>query len=384
MQPNTFVELHILQNFAPANLNRDDTNTPKTCDFGGHRRARISSQCIKRSIRTHPLFEQILEGNVGIRTKLLVRELKNNLLEKDFAESDLDAILPLFVGGAISGMDGDKTKVLFYLGRDEIGRLAGLVADNWGRLQEFIAGQADTADAKAKKKAAAEAKAFFSEITKDYQPGTKVADVAMFGRMLAEHPNYNAEAACQVAHAISTNRVNVEMDFFTAVDDLQPDEETGAGMMGTIEFNSSCFYRYAVIHLNQLLANMDQDSDLAKTSIEAFIRAAVAAIPTGKQNGFAAQNPPSFVMATVRRTGSPWSLANAFITPVYVGRQGNLVEKSIEVLARHWDELAKMYGADGLAAAPVCVLGEAQLHGLADGRVDSIDQLIAKVMETLQ
>jgi CRISPR system Cascade subunit CasC len=142
--------------------------------------------------------------------------------------------------------------------------------------------------------------------------GGMAVDLALFGRMLADLPNKNIDAACQVAHALSTNKVSMEFDFFTAVDDLSPEEETGAGMMGTVEFNSACFYRYANIDLKQLTGNLAGDSELAQKAVEAFLRAAVATIPTGKQNSMAAQNPPSLVFAVVRDKGL-WSLANAFV-----------------------------------------------------------------------
>jgi hypothetical protein len=75
------IEIHMIQNHSPSNLNRDDLGAPKTCLFGGVTRARISSQCLKRSIR-HPgnpddmhkrepgMFAKAMKGYIGLRTKL--------------------------------------------------------------------------------------------------------------------------------------------------------------------------------------------------------------------------------------------------------------------------------------------------------------------------
>ncbi len=172
----------------------------------------------------------------------------------------------------------------------------------------------------------------------------------------------------------------MEFDFYTAVDDLQPEAETGAGMMGTIEFNSACFYRYANIDCKQLKENLGGDTELAKKTIEAFIRASVNAIPTGKQNSFAAQNPPSVVFAVARKSGS-WSLANAFAKPVWVGENGDLIEESTVKLVDYWGKLAKAYGDKDIQAKPAYTLGTVELKGL--DAVDSLEQLISKVNQAV-
>ncbi len=148
------------------------------------------------------------------------------------------------------------------------------------------------------------------------------ADVAMFGRMLADLPEKNVDAACQVAHPISTHAVGRgEDDYFTAMDDLQPTGEPGASQIGTTEFNSACYYRYANINTEQLAENLNGNNALAKRAAQAFLQAFIRAIPTGKQNSFASPTPPSFVLAVVREYGG-CSLANAFETPVESVRDG--------------------------------------------------------------
>jgi len=191
----------------------------------------------------------------------------------------------------------------------------------------------------------------------------------------------NMDAACQVAHAISTHKVSMEFDFYTAVDDLNPKEETGAGMMGTVEFNSACYYRYANIDLEQLKMNLGNDEELARKTVEAFVRASASAIPTGKQNSFAAQNPPSFILAVLKRGGTPLSLANAFEKPVRPDREGGIVENSIKALDEYWTKLTKAYGWDRVEHIAIMVGDKPKLDNF---RSVAFEQLVEFVMGNLE
>jgi CRISPR system Cascade subunit CasC len=203
--------------------------------------------------------------------------------------------------------------------------------------------------------------------------------LALFGRMLADLPESNVDAACQVAHAISTHKVGVEFDFYTAVDDLLPTGETGAGMMGTVEFNSACFYRYANIDVKQLTKNLGDDAELTQATIEAFIRSMIHAIPTGKQNSMGAQNLPSFVLAVVRPSGF-WSLANAFVNPI---KSANIVNDSITKLDEYWGQLETMYGKEGITKTYVNLSGES-LSKLNGAGTASINDLVKTTLDALK
>jgi CRISPR system Cascade subunit CasC len=383
------IELHVIQNFAPSCLNRDDTNSPKDCDFGGFRRARISSQCLKRAIRTSPIFMESLKNNLGKRTKALILLLKDKLIEMGHTEKEIDLVVPLFVE-KYSGLDnGPKTKVLLYLGYDEITRMAKALDSRWEELvaavQNVVRSESDTSkEKKGKKEKNPMVDSFFSEIVAAATGATKAADIALFGRMVAEKPDENIDAACQVAHAFSTNRVNMEMDFFTAVDDVLK-EEQGAAMMGTIEFNSACFYRYSLIDFDQLINNLSGDTELALTTVEAFVRASIEAIPTGKQTSMAAQNSPSMVMMVIREKGAPRSLANAFVKPVFPGHgeTEDLVSGSIIIFDKYWGDLTRMYGEAGIKKAAICVLDDVKLQYLKAKQVDSVEAIIQSVKEVL-
>jgi CRISPR system Cascade subunit CasC len=176
----------------------------------------------------------------------------------------------------------------------------------------------------------------------------------------------------------------MEMDFFTAVDDLQKRDEAGASMMGFTGFDSACFYRYARVDWEQLVRNLDGDTALAQRTVEGFLRAAVQAVPSAKQNSFAAQNPPSLLLAVVRRDGMGWSLANAFEQPVRPRGDGGLVAASVERLDAYWGHLCKVYGTKDQVTVAAVVLGDdLQLDSLAQARVDSLEQWVHAVTETL-
>ena len=357
-----YLELHMIQNFAPANLNRDDTNNPKDCEFGGVRRARISSQCIKRAIRNAPAFAANTGVEIGQRTKRVVERLRKQIgVAKPAAE--VDAVLPALVAAFLSKMDkdGERTAVLLYLSASEIEGISNKLLENWTELAD-------------EKKRAAAVERLAKELIKEYKGRTSAPDIALFGRMLAEKPELNLDAACQVAHALSTHRVSMEMDFYTAVDDLNPDDTAGAGMMGFTGYNSACFYRYARLDWEQLVANLGGDTELAMRAVEAFLCAAVEAVPTGKQNTFAAHNPPSFLLAVVRNGGAAWSLANAFEKPVRPNGDAGLVAPSVKALDAYWGRLTEVYGQKSITRVAALALDAGlELPALKATQVPNLD-----------
>lgn len=332
-----FLEFHLIQNFAPSNLNRDDTGAPKDAIFGGQRRARISSQCFKRAVRLAAGEHELLpQANRGIRTKKLKMLLLERLVGRDVEEASAKIEVALAAAGLKLKDDG-KTEYLLFLGEGEVADFAALIEQHWDEL--LIGG-----DKKSKKDAKASLPAEIVKKAKKLLDGGKAVDVALFGRMLADLPSVNRDAACQVAHAISTHRVEREFDYFTAVDDKGDTDETGAGMIGQVEFNSATLYRYAVLDLRQLLKNLQGDMELTLSAVEAFTRALALAIPSGKQNSFAAHNSPDFVGLCLRHA-TPLSLANAFEKPVMPRAEQALTEQSVERLAAYESKLAAVYGA---------------------------------------
>ena len=336
-----FVELHLIQNFAPSNLNRDDTGSPKDAIFGGQRRARVSSQCFKRSIRLTAREQQLIAPeHQGVRTKKLKALLLQRLPARDPIEAAGKIESALGAAGLKLNDDG-TTQYLLFLGEAEIAGFAALIDQHWDELTVAPA----AGEKKGKKEAKASLPPELVKKAKALLDGGKAVDVALFGRMLADMPEVNQDAACQVAHAISTHRVEREFDYFTAMDDESRPEEAGAGMIGQIEFNSATLYRYAVIDAHKLLGNLQQDQVLTLAALGAFVQAMVRAIPTGKQNSFAAHNLPSFVGISLRHA-SPMNLVNAFEKPVAPRHDQALTDLSVVAMAKHEAQLASVYASD--------------------------------------
>lgn len=359
-----FVEIHMLQNFAPSNLNRDDTGAPKDCEFGGTRRARISSQCLKRAVRNEFNLKGLLSPeHLGTRTKRLHQRFVGRLVDAGRDEETASTVADNVIAALNLRYESNSklTQYLLFLGSDEIDRLAAFCQEHWDELKDE---KIETATRNA---------------IRALLDGGKAADVALFGRMLADLPNRNVDAASQVAHAISTNRVSMEFDFYTAVDDLRPEDTEGAGMLGTVEFNSACFYRYTNVDIDQLTENLSGDADLSQATLEAYLRALKDAVPTGKQNSMAAQNPPSFIMAVVRDAGL-WSLANAFVDPVYADGRGDLIASSQQKLDQYWGRLTSVYGDNDITSVAWVALDPQNIDALAPHQVDTFQQLVERTV----
>ena len=289
-----FMQLHLLTSYPPANLNRDDSGRPKTATMGGKLRGRISSQSLKRVWRTSELFKEQLAGHIGIRTKLMGKEIEKKLRDKGVDEKttrdQAEKIVNKF--GKLK-KDSSQLEQLAHFSPDEQQTIDSLV-------DEIVAG--NKVDDKK-----------FGGILQEKH---KAVDIAMFGRMLADTPKFNTEAAVQVAHAISPHTIELEDDFFTAVDDLNKHEEdAGAGHLGETEFIASLFYLYVCIDLKQLLDNLQGDIDLTNKALATLIECTATLSPTGKQNSFASRARASYIRCEVGNQ-QPRNLSVAFLKPV--------------------------------------------------------------------
>lgn len=319
MSKQMFVDVHVLQTVPPSCVNRDDTGSPKTAVYGGCTRARVSSQAWKRAMRV--VFPEIVgERLVGKRTKRIPE-----LLEEEIAA--IDASLPakklareaLKLAGVNVKEKDNKTDALFFISKEQLKAVAALAA-----------GGCKDKDA-------------FRQAMKEHPS----ADIALFGRMVASEPSLNTDAAAQVAHSISTHAVHNEYDYFTAVDDCAPEDNAGAGHLGTVEYNSSTLYRYATVNVTELARHLGGESAaVVRGFAEAFIRS----MPTGKQNTFANRTLPDMVYVAVRGD-QPINLVGAFEQPVPAGTQGyvqasvrRFVEYARKVYGTFADAPEKAYG----------------------------------------
>ena len=375
------IQFHILQNYAPSNLNRDDTGAPKDAVFGGVRRGRISSQCIKRSIRRSTAFVEAFAKDdlLGVRTRKLPMLIRQELEQQGVVEPDLSAIVDKISGvGRESGKKGpeeddkpegefeitekeDMVKQLIFLGKNEIAPVAAKFLEIYQKL-----GAKDWQ------------KIDISKITKEMKASLpRSMDIAMFGRMTTSEAFEDVSAAVQVAHAISTNSLNQEFDYFTAVDDLA--DEPGAGMIGDIEFNSSTYYKYVNVQWEELVNNLGGDVEVAVRGVLALLQAVVTAQPTGKQNTFAAFNLPDLVLVEVSDTNLPVSYVNAFLKPVKATHDQTLMQKSASQLGEYLEKVVKAYNLNAKRACLNLEGGEFP----ASETISSLDELKAWVKALL-
>jgi CRISPR system Cascade subunit CasC len=331
------LEIHVLQSFPPANLNRDENGMPKSTVFGGRPRARISSQCQKRAVR---LFYQenaeIDKVHFAQRSRAWMPELKSLLTEAGIPEDKAAIAAKLALGILGAKIEGEaiESKTILFLGRTEIAAIGDILIKNWSAIEPELAGK----EPKFPTKEPNIPKVIEKALVDTGKPG----DVALFGRMMASLPTVNVDAAVQMAHAISVNTLQQEFDFFTAVDDLGASDDQGADHIGETGYNSSTYYRFTTLDTEQLKQNLGTE-DHAASIAQAFAEAFVQAIPTGHQNGFAAHSLPAAVMAVVRK-GQPVSLVDAFENPVAPKGGKSLLENALSHLDRHWADLSKMYG----------------------------------------
>lgn len=357
-----FIQLHALTVYAPSNLNRDDTGRPKTAKFGGVERLRISSQALKRAIRTSKTFEShFKEENLGIRTAQAGEKVfRQSLLDQNVEPRKAFEIAKV-LSSLIGKLDDQKpdfayNKEMFFMSHQEKSRFINLakeIAQDNELAQELIKAAAhidgDDSELDEPKKKKKEKGGLSDEKKKELRKklllnDDTAIDIAMFGRMVASAPQYNREAAVQVAHAITTHRVDVEDDYFTAVDMLkEPWENVGAQHIGELGFGSGVFYLYACIDRDQLERNLGGDAALTKKAIEAFVEGFASVSPSGKQNSFAAHGRANYLRVE-KGSQQPRSLAAAFFEPV---RGENLLHDSVNALDGSEGLIAQMNSAYG-------------------------------------
>jgi CRISPR system Cascade subunit CasC len=355
----TFLQLHVLTTYAASNLNRDDTGRPKTLSFGGADRIRVSSQSLKRAFRTSDVFETATAGAHGTRsntfTESLVKALRTRGMSDDDIVKRVSAVIEKDKLGKPKKDKLTETEQLVHLGPEELARLNALA-------DRLVAGD-ELADKE----------------TLVLVQKPRAADIALFGRMLADNPLYNVEAAAQVAHAFTTHRVAVEDDFYTAVDDLKSanrEADRGAGFIGVAEYGSGTFYLYVCIDADQLVRNLSGDKALAGSTAEAFVEAIMTVSPKGKQNSFASRAYAGFALAELG-TRSPRSLAAAFVSPVGTNGENDFDGASKKRLIELRANMDKVYGPCSTKHAVADVAtGEGSLAAIKVLAREAIDAVV--------
>jgi CRISPR system Cascade subunit CasC len=366
-----YVDIHILQTVPPSCVNRDDTGSPKTAMYGGAMRARVSSQSWKRAVRDMFKSENAFsEDNIGVRTKSLVKLIAGKIREIDPSIEDNNA--EQFARDTINIASKKKSKPIIP------------ESDNTNKKEEdehetdkssalfFITPIQAYAVAKLavrwiKENTEPEKKAVVEALMKSY-----AVDIALFGRLVTQNPDLNIDACAQVAHSISTHKVNNEYDYFTAVDDMSDEDNAGAGHIGTVEFNSSTLYRYATVAVHELNRQL---ADETINAVLCFVKAFVSSMPTGKQNTFANRTLPDALLITLRKD-QPINFVGAFEKPISASDEG-YAAASAKRLTAHVMSAYKSFAKEPVLSL---VIGEL-FSGL--GNVQPLDDLINALKDAL-
>jgi CRISPR system Cascade subunit CasC len=396
------LELHIIQSVPVACLNRDDLNSPKTAIFGGVQRSRVSSQSWKRAIR-ETAKEADESRFKGKRSRRMVYELVRRLEEAKI-KSDVAVIIAEHVADIVETLDSKedgagfkKIKTLMFFSAAEYDAIVKAVTKDIQTNARAVKDAAEAIkeleseskkdenpkiekDLENKQKALTTAKnaltkAFNDRAIRDAIKSARLkdaADIALFGRMVANDPSLNVEAASMFSHALSTHKADNEVDFFAAIDDLQEKGESGAGMTSTLEFSSATYYRFAALNLD-MLADQDHLADMTKEDrqavVRAFLEATITAIPKARKNSMNGNTMPAFVLGIVREKGHPVQLINAFEDPVPPRSSQGFTQRSIELLKFEYKKLCDTWGVSATFEGSI---PESGMRSLIDGMVSHV------------
>jgi len=414
-----FVQIHILQSMPPGNLNRDDEGQPKKCIFGGVTRGRISSQCLKRNIRHSIQFKEVFGDDLATRTTYLPRMVADELRKSDpsITDDELNKVKAALAskfkaekrgGNSDEAAEGEEAQAqpesssAVSDGADRTGQLvffpppfakeiAELVVELRGRTppayNRFIGTKA--------KLSKAEEKALDKTVDEFVQRASAASkkltvDIGLFGRMTTSDLVVNVEAACQVAHAISTHETLIESDYFTAMDEKKQEfastqtEKTGAAFLGSGDtetfFNSAVYYKYLNLDIDALKKHLSWQSDKAALAAGVLVRAAALSNPTGKQNSFAAHGVPELILVEVSEAKCPISYANAFLEPV----DGiNLMRESAAAMSNYIDTVVAAFSPTDMSRALLAV-GSASVDIAKAKRVNTLEDLIKSVVKLVE
>ncbi|NOQ36535.1 MAG: type I-E CRISPR-associated protein Cas7/Cse4/CasC [Methylococcaceae bacterium] len=384
------IEFHILQSFPVSCLNRDDVGSPKSAIVGGVQRARVSSQCWKRQVR---LAMQGLGVQLGVRTKRINKLVVDACYQKLSADnleitdelSDNIAQLAAHVSKILDDKSSAdkkteeyKASTLIFLSNSDATRIAAAMSpfnfslaavDN--KLTE-LSGTLKTAkkekntdlisSLQEEKKSLEKLKSIVS-LLKEFNGFHDGLDIALFGRMVANAPTMSVEAASSFSHAISTHKSSSEVEFFTALDDLKTDEETGSAHMGSLEFNSATYYRYISLDLGQLHQTLAGEN--LPDAIDVFTKSLFQAVPSARQTTQSAASPWEYAKILVRKGQR---LQIPFDKPVRAEQGGGYLQPSIESLSKELAKKEKLAGS---------LFGKQAEYTFGEDETYSIDDLVA-------
>ncbi|MEE4543605.1 type I-E CRISPR-associated protein Cas7/Cse4/CasC [Streptomyces sp. V4-01] len=379
--PARFIDIHVLQSVPFANLNRDDTNSVKTVQYGNTLRTRVSSQSWKRAVRD--VFQERI-GHAALRTRRIGERVTTELESRNWPQT-----LAQRAGGHIAA--GSSIKFELAKKKDEPSQIVPNKVLTNAMVYVPETAVTELADLAEEHRSALEAAADIKKPTdKSVLPKDRIERVLrsrngvinLFGRMLAEVDDAGVDGSVQVAHALTTHETDVELDYFSAVDDITAawQDSTGSGHMGHIEFSAGTFYRYATVDLRDLAANIGDDPVAARELVGAFLSAFIESLPQAKKHSTAPHTIPDLVHLSVR-SDRPLSYAAAFERPVRAAAEGGFMDDSIRQLDTYAQAANKLLGAGRILASGWAANQVQKPTGLGTPR-DSFDELITNALDT--
>jgi len=369
---NKKIEFHILQSFPVTCLNRDDVGAPKTAMIGGVSRARVSSQCWKRAVRL--AMHEVSGVELGVRTKQLAKLIADACRNIGATNEQADVCGDkfeklIFTKKNASDENDSKKDTLVFFSKTEI----SAIAEKFKEI-DFDPKKMKNESSKDKSEKKDEHKNEFENILekKKYAQKNNLdgLDIALFGRMVAQAPTMNVEAASSFSHAISTHKVVNEVDYFTAVADF-PTNVQGSAHIGALEFNAATYYRYIALDLGQLYESMGDDQFFPQ-AVSSFIKALYVAVPSARQATQAGVCSWDFAEVYVRK-GQGMQLS--FETPIPKGNDGGFLSKSVAYMRETLSKKEKLSGS---------LFGLIKKFEFGEDENFSIDNLIEGVVSAIK
>ena len=325
---STFFQFDIITSHGPCNLNRDDLGRNKTVMMGGTQRGRVSSQCTKHAIRCSDDFQNALSGHMGVRTKKLGTSVFNTLMEAGISEKNARDW-----ARDIAGKFGKSTGVKKENPRSglDISQLAHVSVTELTAINELV------------NRLIAEQRGPEQGELDLLRHETESVDIALHGRMMADNPGFNIDAACQVGHSYTVHESRPEIDYFAANDDLNDgSKHSGAAHIGEKSFGTGVYYLYVNINRDLLIENLGGDVELANRAMRAFIEGVLTVQPTGMQNSFASRAHASYVLAR-KGNCNQYAIGDAVFTKAIDKKSDDYMTAAISAIEAHRGNHDRVY-----------------------------------------
>lgn len=409
-----FLQVHTLTSYPASLLNRDEAGLAKRIPFGNASRLRVSSQCLKRHWR-ESLADQVDEFPDGLRTRhLFERSIAGYLEAKDFSPAIASAIASTMKEVLLSSKDesgssaeeaseGKRTeageslqvKQAAYFSAPEIRflqQVAEAAAKEGGdaksaerSVRKRLTGSAD----KPKKRTGAQKKKLLDDFQAMLKSGgygstSAALTAALFGRFVTSDLLARVDAPVHVAHAFTVHGAASEMDYFTVVDDLNRDDETGAAHANQSELAAGIYYGYVVVDVPLLVSNLTgadrkdwraQDPAAPRRVLDALLRAIPTVSPGAKLGSTAPYSRAELVLLEAGAQ-QPRTLANAFLEALDA-RQATM-PRAAERMARYLERIDGMYGASADMRALATIHDAAPFAPL---QPEALDRCIGRALD---